>query len=90
MHVRAIASAAMLACATSAAAQFYRPADLSLVHRDGQTYPPQSTSCKPTGTTCAESCGSGYVQCGKPDNGAAHCYNPAAGETCCADDSGSR
>ncbi|KAL5614346.1 hypothetical protein BROUX41_004452 [Berkeleyomyces rouxiae] len=53
-----------------------------LLRRDASGYEPEVTSCG-KGTTCAEACGAGYQTCSSSDK-KSHCYNPAAGETCCA------
>ena len=46
-------------------------------------YTPATTFCG-VGTTCAEACGAGFEMCGKiPEQ--TRCYNPTAGETCCAE-----
>ncbi|GJN66802.1 prp 4 CRoW domain-containing protein [Purpureocillium lilacinum] len=58
----------------------------SLQRRDTNGYVPETTQCG-KGNTCAEACGAGYDQCTTSDN-VAHCFNPAAGDSCCTDGSG--
>ncbi|PNY23746.1 Uncharacterized protein TCAP_06319 [Tolypocladium capitatum] len=88
-------SVALLACAAGAAAsaeaQPYPLAvmpvpGLSLVSRDANGYKPEQQHCG-KGNTCAEACGAGFDQCAAT-SGVAHCYNPAAGQSCCVDGSG--
>lgn len=98
MLFHTIASVALLATAANAAAavearQPYRLAVMplpgqSLMRRATNGYKPDQKQCK-AGNTCAEACGPTYAQCpgGKPD--VAHCFNAAAGESCCTDNSGS-
>lgn len=100
MLFQTIASVAMLATAASAnaaaaveARQPYRLAVMalpgqSLMRRNSNGYKPDQKQCK-AGNTCAEACGPTFAQCpgGKPD--VAHCFNAAAGESCCTDNSGS-
>lgn len=95
MLFNAVASAVLLATAANAAAkpQPYRLAVMalpgqSLMRRDTAGYKPDQKTCK-AGNTCAEACGAGYDQCiGGAAHDIAHCFNPAAGESCCTDDSG--
>jgi len=49
-------------------------------------YEPSQTECG-SGDTCAEACGTGYVQCASNDGGM-HCFNPDIKETCCPDGTG--
>lgn len=96
MLFQTIASIAILATGATAAAaeprQPYRLAVMampgqSLMRRDTSGYKPDQKQCK-SGNTCAEACGANYAQCpgGKPEF--AHCFNAAAGESCCTDNSG--
>lgn len=50
---------------------------------DDAAYAPATTFCG-VGKTCAEACGAGYDVCGKVPK-QTRCYNPAAGESCCAE-----
>jgi hypothetical protein len=50
-------------------------------------YQPTQSICG-EGATCAEACGAGYATCDAKD-ATIHCYNPAAKQTCCPDNSGS-
>lgn len=94
MLFRSATSVAILACATSAAAepQPYKLAvmavpGLSLSRRDTLGYQPEETVCG-DGNTCAEACGAGFSQCASHD-AAIHCYNPEADQACCGDGTGS-
>lgn len=60
---------------------------VALARRQEPGYQPEQTFCG-EGETCSEACGSGYEQCASTD-GLSHCYNLAAGESCCQDDNGS-
>lgn len=77
--------AAILALAATAAAEnikFTRAAPGQLLRRqDDGGYEPEIRECG-DGNTCAEACGAGYEQCDSTDT-TNHCFNPAAGETCC-------
>ncbi|EPE02329.1 prp 4 c domain-containing protein [Ophiostoma piceae UAMH 11346] len=58
-----------------------------VVRRTGSDgYSPASSLCG-LGQTCAEACGAGYATCKSSDD-AIHCYNPAAAQICCPDNSG--
>ncbi|KAK2021961.1 hypothetical protein LX32DRAFT_603709 [Colletotrichum zoysiae] len=95
MHIRSLASLAYVAFAAQAFAQqtkvFKRSAtfgrDLGFMRRADGGYQPADELCNKGGNTCAEACGGGYQQCKSTDQ-AVHCYNPAAGETCCSTTSG--
>ncbi|KAL0933192.1 PRP 4 C domain-containing protein [Colletotrichum truncatum] len=97
MHIRSLASVAILAFAAQAFAQqepkvFKRSIttlsrDLGFMRRADGGYQPEDEVCSKGGNTCAEACGSGYQQCKSTDQ-AVHCYNPAAGETCCSTNTG--
>ncbi|KAF5027797.1 hypothetical protein F66182_96 [Fusarium sp. NRRL 66182] len=94
MLFRAIASVALLACATSVAAepQPYKPVKapvqgLSLARRSTPGYQPDQSICNGGGDTCAEACGTGYESC-PSDNDSTHCFNPVAKQTCCFDGTG--
>jgi hypothetical protein len=51
---------------------------------DGNSgYLPEDEVCNQPGDTCAAACGTGYEQCVST-----HCYNPSAGDICCAVGSG--
>ncbi|KAM0280930.1 hypothetical protein ACHAQH_003819 [Verticillium albo-atrum] len=90
------ASLAVLALATSAAAQefitFTRASqsvrDFGVLRRQSDGYQPEDEVCAGEGSTCAEACGTGYLQCSSSDS-AVHCYNPEASESCCATGTGS-
>ncbi|KAK1988906.1 hypothetical protein LZ30DRAFT_577136 [Colletotrichum cereale] len=95
MHIRSLASLAYVAFAAQAFAQqtkvFKRSVtfgrDLGFMRRADGGYQPADELCNKGGNTCAEACGGGYQQCKSTDQ-AVHCYNPAAGETCCSTTSG--
>ncbi|KAK2018175.1 hypothetical protein LZ32DRAFT_397319 [Colletotrichum eremochloae] len=95
MHIRSLASLAYVAFAAQAFAQqtkvFKRSVtsgrDLGFMRRADGGYQPADEVCNKGGNTCAEACGGGYQQCKSTDQ-AVHCYNPAAGETCCSTTSG--
>ena len=100
MLFNTIVAAAVLAGAVNAAVsdpQPYKPAPArrlavmalpgqSLVRRDTAGYKPNQKHCN-AGATCAEACGAEYAQCGR-EGDVAHCFSPAAGESCCTDGSG--
>ena len=52
-----------------------------------QGYYPTTHLCG-EGETCAEACGATYVQC--PSTSGTYCYDPAVGDHCCRDGSGSQ
>ncbi|CRK33565.1 hypothetical protein BN1708_006062 [Verticillium longisporum] len=91
-----LASLAVLALATSAAAQefitFTRASqstrDFGVLRRQSNGYQPEDEVCAGEGSTCAEACGTGYLQCSSSDS-SVHCYNPAANESCCSTGTGS-
>ncbi|GKT61999.1 PRP 4 C domain-containing protein [Colletotrichum tofieldiae] len=95
MHIRSLASLAFAAFAAQAFAQqtkvFKRSIttgrDLGFMRRADGGYQPADEVCNKGGNTCAEACGGGYQQCKSTDQ-AVHCYDPAAGETCCSTTSG--
>ncbi|KAG6038868.1 hypothetical protein E4U19_007914 [Claviceps sp. Clav32 group G5] len=97
MLFKTIASLAFLATATNAASleakrQPYRLAVMalpgqSLMRRDTNGYKPDQKHCK-AGNTCAEACGPTFDQCPSSQPDVAHCFNPAAGQSCCTDNSG--
>ncbi|KAK7447504.1 hypothetical protein CaCOL14_008576 [Colletotrichum acutatum] len=96
MHIRSLASVAFVAFAAQAFAQqqtkiFKRSItagrDLGLMRRADDGYQPADEVCNKGGNTCAEACGTGYEQCKSTDQ-AVHCFNPAAGETCCSTTTG--
>ncbi|KAK3687328.1 hypothetical protein B0T22DRAFT_478662 [Podospora appendiculata] len=57
-----------------------------VVRRDEPGYQPTQAVCG-TGATCAQACGDGYTTCKSTDS-QVHCFNPAAAQTCCPDESG--
>lgn len=98
MLVKSIAALAALTFAANVAAEPmpYKPTMMKtsarslfgLMRRDDQSgYQPEPTMCG-DGNTCAEACGTGYETCSSVDS-QIHCFNPAAGELCCPDKSGS-
>ncbi|KAJ0386279.1 hypothetical protein COL922a_004667 [Colletotrichum nupharicola] len=96
MHFRSLASVALVAFTAQAFAQdkvFKRSVitplsrDFGIMRRADSAYQPADEVCSKGGNTCAEACGTGYEQCKSTDS-AVHCYNPAAGETCCSTNSG--
>ncbi|KAH0431366.1 hypothetical protein CcaCcLH18_07100 [Colletotrichum camelliae] len=95
MHFRSLASVALVAFSAQAFAQdkvFKRSIitpsrDFGIMRRADGAYQPADEVCSKGGNTCAEACGTGYEQCKSTDS-AVHCYNPAAGETCCSTNSG--
>ncbi|KAG5916179.1 hypothetical protein E4U61_003885 [Claviceps capensis] len=97
MLFKTIASIAFLATAANAASleakrQPYRLAVMalpgqSLMRRDTNGYKPDQKHCK-AGNTCAEACGPTFDQCPSAQPDVAHCFNPAAGQSCCTDNSG--
>ncbi|OLN97474.1 putative secreted protein [Colletotrichum chlorophyti] len=95
MHIRSLTSLALVALAAQAFAEqtkvFKRSIttgrDLGFMRRSDNGYQPEDEVCSKGGNTCAEACGSGYQQCKSTDQ-AVHCYNPAAGETCCSTNNG--
>jgi hypothetical protein len=98
MLYQTIASVVLLATAANAASaevkrQPYRLAVMampgqSLMRRDTSGYQPDQTKCK-DGNNCAEACGASFQQCSGGQPGVAHSFNPAAGQSCCTDNSGS-
>ena len=56
--------------------------------QDTPGYQPEQAVCG-IGNTCEEACGAGYTTCASKDN-QVHCYNPAAAEICCPNQSGSK
>ncbi|KAG6101203.1 hypothetical protein E4U31_003733 [Claviceps sp. LM219 group G6] len=97
MLFKTIASLAFLATAANAASleakrQPYRLAVMplpgqSLMRRDTNGYKPDQKHCK-AGNTCAEACGPTFDKCPSAQPDVAHCFNPAAGQSCCTDNSG--
>jgi hypothetical protein len=58
-----------------------------VVRRDDTPgYQPTQAVCG-DGLTCEEACGAGYTTCASTDE-EVHCYNPAAAEICCPNESG--
>jgi hypothetical protein len=95
MLVKSIAALAALSFAANVAAEpvFFKPAMsarslFGVVRRDENPgYQPEQAMCN-NGNTCAEACGGGYETCSSSDD-EVHCFNPAAGEKCCPNKSGS-
>ena len=58
----------------------------SMIKRQGGYYPTTHTCGQ--GTTCEEACGAGQVTC--PSTSGLYCYDPAIGDTCCPDGTGSQ
>ncbi|KAG6088027.1 hypothetical protein E4U15_006943 [Claviceps sp. LM218 group G6] len=97
MLFKTIASLAFLATAANTASleakrQPYRLAVMplpgqSLMRRDTNGYKPDQKHCK-AGNTCAEACGPTFDKCPSAQPDVAHCFNPAAGQSCCTDNSG--
>ena len=58
-------------------------ADMMVFHKR-QAFQPGTQSCSPVppGSTCADSCGAGYILCSDPTTFL--CYNPGAGQSCCS------
>ncbi|PKS08969.1 hypothetical protein jhhlp_003582 [Lomentospora prolificans] len=85
MKVTIAAVLALAATVASENVKFTRaaPAQLGrlLRRQEDAGYEPEVRECG-DGNTCAEACGAGYEQCESTDS-ANHCFNPAAGETCC-------
>ena len=50
--------------------------------RQSSSFHPNITTCSGIGSTCEASCGTDYMLCGSQAEFL--CYNPAAGDTCCA------
>ena len=69
------------------ASDFYSPAYNfgAMMKRQGGYYP--STHLCGQGDTCAEACGPTQIQC--PSESGLYCYDPAVGDHCCSDGSGS-
>ncbi|OIW32203.1 hypothetical protein CONLIGDRAFT_260797 [Coniochaeta ligniaria NRRL 30616] len=57
-----------------------------LGRRQADGYQPTQSICG-EGATCADACGAGYATCASSDT-TIHCYNTAAKQTCCPDNSG--
>ena len=70
------------------ASDFYSPAHNfgAMMKRQGGYYP--STHLCGQGDTCAEACGPTQIQC--PSDSGLYCYDPAVGDHCCSDGSGSK
>jgi len=58
-----------------------------IARRQSDGYQPTQSVCG-EGATCADACGAGYDTCASSDT-TIHCYNPAAKQTCCPDNTGS-
>jgi len=59
---------------------------LGIARRNTGGYSPETELCG-DGDTCSEACGSGYETCISADKNN-HCFNPAAGDSCCSIQSG--
>ncbi|KAK3936284.1 hypothetical protein QBC46DRAFT_32966 [Diplogelasinospora grovesii] len=98
MLAKSISLLAVFAFAATAAAEPvpYKPQQLhkmsvremfGVVRRQGSSgYQPTQSVCG-TGNTCEEACGAGYTTCASQDS-QIHCYNAAAAQTCCPDNTG--
>jgi hypothetical protein len=95
--MKSFATLAVLALAAQAVAEHkpYKPQFMKtsvrdlfgVVRRQDQPgYQPSQSVCG-EGPTCEAACGAGYTTCASTDD-AVHCYNPAAKEICCPDQSG--
>lgn len=97
MLAKSISALAVLALAAHVSASEkmpYKPLMKMSVHqmfglgrRQTDGYQPTQSICG-EGATCADACGAGYATCASSDT-TIHCYNPAAKQTCCPDNSGS-
>ena len=61
---------------------------LGIARRNTGGYSPETELCG-DGDTCSEACGSGYETCISADKNN-HCFNPAAGDSCCSIQSGGK
>lgn len=97
MLVKSIAAFAALTLAAGVAAEPapYKPGNMKMSTRDlfgvvrrqdTPGYQPEQAACN-EGATCEEACGAGYQTCASVDS-QIHCFNPAAGEVCCPNQSG--
>ncbi|KAH8912610.1 hypothetical protein BR93DRAFT_87986 [Coniochaeta sp. PMI_546] len=96
MLAKSISALAVLALAAHVSASEkmpYKPLMKMSVHqmfglgrRQTDGYQPTQSICG-EGATCADACGAGYATCASSDT-TIHCYNPAAKQTCCPDNSG--
>lgn len=97
MLAKSVSALAVLALAAHVSATEkmpYKPLMKMSVHqmfgigrRQSDGYQPGQSVCG-AGDTCAEACGAGYIACASSDS-TVHCYDQAAGQTCCPDNSGS-
>jgi len=92
--VSALAVIAFAAHVGASESMPYKPLMKMSVHqmfglgrRQADGYQPAQSICG-DGATCAEACGAGFDACASSDT-TVHCYNPAAKQTCCPDNSGS-
>lgn len=94
MQYRSITSLALVALATTGSAQrvFTRASqsvrEFDIFGRQTDGYQPEDEICGGEGSTCADACGDGYLECASSDE-AVHCYNPAQEESCCSSGNGS-
>lgn len=65
------------------------PISKSLQKRDGG-YQPEFGVCDGDSTTCAGACGAGYEECNGNRDDALFCFDPARGQRCCMDGTGSK
>ncbi|KAK3390217.1 hypothetical protein B0H63DRAFT_519449 [Podospora didyma] len=97
MLAKSITALAALAFALHAAAEPmpYKPQVMKMSVRqlfgvvrreDVPGYQPEQAVCG-TGATCADACGAGFTTCESGDS-QVHCFNPAAAQTCCPDNTG--
>jgi len=98
MLVKSVAAFAALTFAANVAAEPmpYQPSMMKassrslfgVVRRQELGYQPEQAVCG-AGATCEQACGAGYTTCSSTDS-QVHCFNPAAGEVCCPNKSGSK
>ncbi|KAB5571918.1 hypothetical protein GE09DRAFT_1170305 [Coniochaeta sp. 2T2.1] len=98
MLVKSVSALAVLAFAAHVGATpeqplAYKPLMKMSVHqmfgihrRQSDGYTPTQSTCG-EGATCADACGAGYDTCAS-NGDTIHCYNPAAKQTCCPDNTG--
>jgi len=95
MLVKSLSALAVFAVAAVSASEPmpYKPLMKMSIHQMFGVHRRQSDGYSPTqsvcgqGATCADACGAGYETCASKDQ-TVHCYNPAAKQTCCPDNSG--
>lgn len=97
MLAKSVSALAVLAFAANVSASEpmpYKPLMKMSIHemfglgrRQADGYQPTQSICG-DGATCAAACGAGFETCASKDT-TIHCYNAAAKQTCCPDNSGS-